>query len=69
MIPLHISSSEPRKPKIRDLAEFYNQWPALRAWAVLAASKESLSDEEREVITWLTVLADRIGDRDIAGPH
>ncbi|MEM1237589.1 MAG: hypothetical protein AAGI10_11500 [Pseudomonadota bacterium] len=56
------------KGPIEDLADFYTQWPSLRGVVERVIASESLSDEEREVVTWLKLLADRVGPQDIVAP-
>ncbi|CAH1665865.1 conserved hypothetical protein [Hyphomicrobiales bacterium] len=50
----------------RDLADFYLRWPEFRIVASEIAERETLSRTEREVMTWLLRLADRVGPRDLA---
>ncbi|MEL6608815.1 MAG: hypothetical protein AAFO58_08460 [Pseudomonadota bacterium] len=48
-----------------DLADFYTRWPQLRDHAVSVLDRPDLTDAEREVLVWLTALADKIGPVDI----
>jgi hypothetical protein len=50
----------------RDLADFYLRWPEFRIVAAEITERETLSTTEREVMTWLLRLADRVGPRDLA---
>lgn len=52
---------------IADLADFYTRWPSLRGIVDQVIARESLTAEEREVVVWLKLLADRVGPQDIAG--
>ena len=51
---------------IRDLADFHLRWFEFRACAVEASASTALAMQEREVVTWLIRMADRIGDRDLS---
>ena len=48
-----------------DLIDFYQRWPDFRLAAVCAAECPNLSAMERQTISWLIQLADRIGDHDL----
>ena len=57
-------STKPATP-VQDLADFYISWPQLRRHCVSVLERDDLSKEERDVLTWLQVLADRIGPDDL----
>jgi hypothetical protein len=50
----------------RDLVEFHLRWREFRSLAIVTGERAELPEDEREVIRWLVMLADRIGQRDIA---
>lgn len=52
-------------PPPRDLSDFHLRWPEFRAIAARVAERRCMSASEREVMTWLLRLADRVGPRDI----
>ncbi|RXH26294.1 hypothetical protein XH99_20330 [Bradyrhizobium nanningense] len=45
----------------RDLIEFYHRWSEYRPFVARLASRSDLSGSERELLGWLILLADRIG--------
>lgn len=49
---------------IRDLADFYLRWHEFRPLAVLAANQPGLSADQHTILSWLVLLADRIGPGD-----
>lgn len=49
---------------IRDLADFHLRWHEFRPLAVLAASQPGLSADQHTILSWLVLLADRIGPGD-----
>jgi hypothetical protein len=57
-------SGRRRKPP-RDLIDFYRRWPEFREIAVALARRGDLSTEQRETLSWLILLADRVGEQDI----
>ena len=60
-------NAEANPRPIRDLPDFYLRWPEYRDVALAAAASAALSPPEREVVLWLTRLADRVGERDLDG--
>lgn len=50
---------------ITDLLDFYDQWPNLRGPMNALSRDDSLSDELRETLSWLILLADRVGPADL----
>ena len=50
---------------VQDVADFYMRWPSLRVHMASILDRSDLREEEREVLTWLQVLADRIGPADL----
>jgi hypothetical protein len=50
---------------IRDLADFHLRWHEFRPSAVLAAGHPDLSAEQHTILSWLVLLADRIGPGDL----
>ena len=44
---------------INDLLDFYDRWPSLRG------SMQALSESQRETLSWLILLADRVGPADL----
>ncbi len=51
---------------IRDLPDFHLRWQEFRDTAVKASSSEALSEQQRDVIKWLILMADKIGPRDLS---
>lgn len=49
----------------QDLIEFHLRWLEFRPVAVALCGQTQLSKDEREVVRWLVVMADRIGRRDV----
>jgi hypothetical protein len=60
------SDSQRRQPP-RDLIDFFKRWSEFRETAIALAQRAGLSPEERMTLDWMTLLIDRIGERDI-GP-
>jgi hypothetical protein len=54
----------PRAP--RDVLDFHLRWSEFRALACSVAERSELSEQERDVVRWLTELADRVGPRDLS---
>ncbi|MDG1341244.1 MAG: hypothetical protein P8P66_14820 [Paracoccaceae bacterium] len=50
-----------------DLVDFYNRWPSLRGSALSILDRSDLKADERDVLSWLMHLADRIGPEDLRG--
>jgi hypothetical protein len=50
---------------VRDLAEFHIRWSEFRPLAEALLSPGRLTRDESEVLRWLILLADRIGERDL----
>lgn len=51
---------------IRDLADFHLRWSEFRGLAQAATESPGLPWDQRQVLTWLILLADRVGESDIA---
>lgn len=51
---------------VQDLADFYISWPQLRCHCASILERPDLSKDERDVLTWLQALADRIGPEDLS---
>jgi hypothetical protein len=51
---------------IRDLADFYLRWSEFRPAALEALDHPTLSSEQHLILSWLVMLADRIGPCDLA---
>jgi len=49
------------------LIDFYRRWREFREIAAALARRADLSAAERETVSWLVLLVDRIGERDV-GP-
>jgi hypothetical protein len=49
----------------RDLIDFYQRWSDFRLTAARLADRSDLSPLERQTITWLVLLVDRISDHDL----
>jgi hypothetical protein len=54
---------EPAMP--RDLIDFYQRWSDFRLTVTRLADRSDLSPLERQTITWLVLLVDRISDHDL----
>jgi hypothetical protein len=63
--PSGVTQPVPQPPPPRDLVDFYLRWPEFRAIAAHVAKRRCMSHAEREVLTWLVQLADRVGPRDL----
>ena len=51
---------------IRDLSEFHLNWGDFRPLiSALQRDRERLDEDERAILGWLILLADRIGDDDL----
>jgi hypothetical protein len=57
-------SRRPPRPA-RDLADFHLRWSEFRPLAVEAKNSPEMSDPQRETLTWLIALSDRIGEGDL----
>ena len=60
MMPMTIGG-EP----ITDLLDFYDRWPALRASMMSLSEGRQLSEQDSETLSWLILLADRVGPADL----
>lgn len=60
MMPLK-KGSEP----INDLLDFYDRWPSLRQAMHALSEGTTLNERERETLSWLILLADRVGPTDL----
>lgn len=49
----------------RDLIDFYQRWADFRPAVMRLADRSDLSELERQTVTWLLFLADRISEHDI----
>ena len=49
----------------RDLIDFYRRWDNFRQTAARLADRPDLSTLERQTISWMILLVDRIGERDL----
>ena len=54
---------EPALP--RDLIDFYRRWSDFRPAVTRLVDRSDLSTLERQTITWLILLVDRISDHDL----
>lgn len=50
---------------ISDLLDFYDRWPNLRPSMMALSEAPGLSAEEQETLSWLIMLADRVGPSDL----
>lgn len=50
---------------IADLLDFYDRWPMLRGSVSALARDPRISEEDRETLDWLILLADRVGPADL----
>ncbi|MEP3346622.1 MAG: hypothetical protein ABJN34_16340 [Litoreibacter sp.] len=50
---------------ITDLLDFYDRWPRLRGSMQALSEGGPLNEKERETLSWLILLADRVGPADI----
>lgn len=50
---------------MRDLIDFYHQWPHLKNIAERIRDRKDLREDEKEVVEWLIVLADRVCEQDL----
>jgi hypothetical protein len=50
---------------INDLLDFYDRWPSLRGSMQALSEDHSLSESQRETLSWLILLADRVGPADL----
>lgn len=50
---------------IVDLVDFYDRWPTLRGAMHALAEDPQLGPEEQETLSWLILLADRVGPADL----
>jgi len=55
-----------RREPPQDLIDFYRRWSDFREVASAIARRADLSPLQRETVKWLVMLADRIGEQDIA---
>lgn len=53
-------------PDIRDVADFHLRWSEFRPLAEAALRSANLPDDQRQVLSWLVLLADRVGESDVA---
>lgn len=51
---------------VRDVADFHVRWAEFRPAAEAAAQSSALPVEQREIMSWLIRLADRVGESDVA---
>ncbi|EPX81621.1 hypothetical protein [Litoreibacter arenae] len=50
---------------ITDLLDFYDRWPLLRVEMKALSEGNLLNEDERETLSWLILLADRVGPADL----
>jgi len=50
---------------ITDLLDFYDRWPHLKPAMAALSTAPGLSAEEQETLSWLIMLADRVGPSDL----
>ena len=50
----------------QDLVEFHLRWREFRPLAVGICKRNELSEDERETVRWLVLMADRIGRKDVS---
>jgi hypothetical protein len=56
---------EPTQAHVRDLADFHLRWREFRPEMIDLARSQDLTPVQRETLTWLVQLADRVGGRDL----
>jgi len=61
----NMRSQQKDLPDFRDLIDFHLRWPQFRQIAVELAAREDLSDPQREIVRWLILLANRVGQQDM----
>lgn len=52
--------------EIRDLPDFHLRWAEFRPAAQAASRCAALTEDQRKVLFWLILLADRVGESDVA---
>jgi hypothetical protein len=50
---------------VRDVADFHLRWAEFRPAAEAAAQSSALPADQREIVSWLIRLADRVGESDV----
>jgi hypothetical protein len=50
---------------VRDIADFHLRWPEFRADIVALLARDDLTPGQRDSLSWLLRLADRVGVRDL----
>jgi hypothetical protein len=63
--PMNAPVPSPFEPPVRDLADFHLRWRRYRERALGALDNKALSPEERETLTWLIRMADKVGRADL----
>ncbi len=62
----HLSPAPAGQPvPPHDLVDFHLRWPEFRFIAARLAERDGIAPIDREVISWLLRLADRVGPRDL----
>lgn len=51
---------------IEDLVDFYRRWPAMRDQANALVDRPDLGRDEREMLTWMIRVIDRVGPSDLS---
>ena len=58
-------SSGKKKAEIKDVFDFYTQWPELRDRIVTLREKGGLTAEDRHILSWMIHVMDRVGPSDV----
>ena len=51
---------------VRDLIDFYVRWPEHRPQIMNILNRDELTHDEKDIVKWLILLADKVGMKDIA---
>ena len=51
--------------QVRDLVDFYRRWPEFRGDIAGLLSSDNLTSAQRETLSWMVALLDRIGEHDL----
>ena len=59
-------NSGKKKTEIKDVFDFYTQWPELRGRIVALKDDSALTSADQEILYWMIHVMDRVGPSDVS---